>query len=192
VPHRGFKSLPFRKTMNDSNYYFNDKEKGTAFFVSQLSQGHKWARYVAKRLNDLDIACHVDDMEVAETVKERQKFHNEKDVIFTSMSGCLEVKSQSCEFTDDPSSWPYRRSIVDTALGWSRKTPKPLATVLVCIHNGSMLVIPSSTQDQWRIEEKYDRYRQITDNFLTIDARLLRPFDELADWLRVRQSKASA
>lgn len=178
--------------MKDNNYYFNDKEKGTAFFVSQLSQGHKWAKYVAKKLNELDVACYVNDMEVADTVEGRQKFHNEKDVIFTRMSGCLEVKSQSCEFTDDPDSWPYRRSIVDTALGWSRKVPKPLATVLVCIHNGSMLVIPSSTQNQWVVEQKYDRYRQITDNFLTIDRSLLRPFSELSDWLLVRQSKAVA
>lgn len=178
--------------MKDSNYYFNDKEKGTAFFVAQLSQGHKWAQYVATTLTDLEIPCYVNDMEVADTVEGRQKFHNEKDVVFTKMSGCLEVKSQSCKFTNDPNSWPYKRSIVDTALGWSRKNPRPLATILVCIHNGSMLVIPSSTESQWIVEEKYDRYRQITDNFLTVDPSLLRPFDELADWLLKRQNRFAA
>jgi len=174
--------------MKDSNYYFNDKEKGTAFFVSQLSQGHKWARYVAKKLSDLDIPCYINNMEVADTVEGRRKFYNEKDVVFTKMSGCLEVKSQSCKFTNDPSSWPYKRSIVDTALGWSRKNPRPLATVLVCIHNGAMLVIPSSTESQWIVEEKYDKYRQITDNFLTVHPSLLRPFDDLVNWLKNRQA----
>lgn len=175
--------------MEDSNYYFGDKEKGTQFFVSQLSQGHKWAKYIASKLGDQGIDCFVDEMKVAETVSERRNFHNEKDVVFTKMSGCLEVKSQSCIFTSDPASWPYKKTIVDTALGWSRKSPRPLATVLVSIHTGEALVVPASTEGKWVREKKYDRYRKIHDTFLMADPSLLKPFSELVEWLKARQDK---
>jgi hypothetical protein len=173
--------------MKDSDFY--SSPEGAKYFVSQLSQGHKWTRYIADKLNDKGILCRVEDMKVAQTVEERKDFYNEQDIIFTGMSGCLEVKSQSIKFTQDPSTFPYKTGIVDTALGWSRKNPKPLATVLVCIHNGEALVVPTSTQDTWVKQRKYDRFRKINDTFLMVDSSLLKTFDDLADWLLARQSQ---
>lgn len=175
--------------MATSDYYFNDPVKGTEFFTSQLRQGHKWTTHVSDILNSNDIKCRVDKMRVAQTVEERKQFHNEQDVILTAMPGCIEVKSQSCHFTSDPNSWPYRKTIVDTALGWSRKSPKPLAVVLVCIHTGDKLVIPASTEHTWVPEERYDRYRHITDTFLLAERSVLRPFSEFVEWLQNRQQR---
>jgi len=128
-------------------------------------------------------------MRVAETVEERSEFYDEKDLTFTLMPGYLEVKSQSRHFTDDPQSWPLPSTIVDTVLGWERKDPRPLATVLVSIHTGGAIVIPSSTEHLWKKQVKYDTQRKINDTFFIAHKSLLRPFHELADWLVERQNR---
>ncbi len=175
--------------MGESDFY--NSPEGAKFFAAQLSQGHKWTSFIADKLNSSGVDCRVDDMRIAQTIEERKEFHNEQDIIFTSMNGCLEVKSQSVRFTDEPSSFPYKRCIVDTKLGWSRKSPRPLATVLVCIHTSQAIVVPSSTEHLWVPEQKYDRFRKINDIFLMADINLLKKFDELVDWLTDRQDKST-
>jgi hypothetical protein len=172
-----------------SAYYFNDKEKGTAFFTAQLKQGHKWTNHIAGIFQENNIECYVDKMHVAKTVDERKKFHNEKDIVFTKMPGCIETKSQSRHFTEDPKSFPFKKTIVDTELGWSRKNPKPLAVVLVSIQTGNSLVIPRSTEGSWWTENIYDNFRKISDTFLCADIKVLRPLDELIEFLQKRQHK---
>ncbi len=174
---------------DEKHYYFNDKEKGTSFFVKQVEQGHEWTKYIAEIFNDNGVKCRVDKIEIAKTVGQRKKFHNEQDIILTKMPGCIETKSQSRYFTDDPKSWPFRKTIVDTKLGWSRKSPKPLAVVLVSIQSGKSLVIPRSTEDQWWEEKLYDNFRKINDIFLCADINVLRPLDELIEFLLRRQHK---
>ena len=159
-----------------------------SLFFKELETGHSWAEYVAEKLNELDVACYASKMEKRKNLADRKRFTNEKDVILTRMSGCIEVKSRRLSFNDSPSSYPMESAFVDTVAGWSKKNPRPLAVCVVSQLTGSILVIPVSTQEKWGRISKFDRVRKIDETWLTADKGLLRSFKDLASWLKARQS----
>ena len=115
-------------------------------FVRELAIGHKWSEYVAAVLNNSGIKCEATPMRIAQSEEERLSFATEKDVVFTEMTGHIEVKSRRLSFSDDPNSYPKDTAFVDTEFGWNLKNPLPLAVVLVSQETSSLLVDRKSTR----------------------------------------------
>ena len=152
--------------------------------------GGKWAQEVAKRLNGLGVLCYANEVQIARTQEERDymtKF--EKDIEFNLMSGCLEVKSQSQNFTSNPKEFSRPSIIVDTLSGWYAKETKPLATVLISQVSKEILVVPTSTEPNWYSFTGYDKYRKIEETWLCCPKEHIRPFSELVYWLLARQER---
>lgn len=152
-------------------------------FRSEAINGHKYARYVAERLQKCQIDCVVPDLTFADTKDDIANYRNEQDVILTSRTGCIEVKSRRLIFRNDPASYPHRTAFVDTVSGWDSKDPKPLAVVLVSQQTRGLLVIPVSTQDSWTKVRSFDRVRSINETWYQVDRNFLRTFNELVEWL---------
>jgi len=169
---------------NTKNWMENEN-----LFVQQLKIGNKWTEYVASKLREKRIDAYATELEVREKVEDRHRFTNEQDILFNNMPGCVEVKSRKIKFFDDPMSYPMQTAFVDTVLGWNKKSPKPLAVVLVSQITKSMLVVPVSTENKWGTSTHFDKVRKITETSHTVDKGLLKTFDEFSEWLINRQSK---
>jgi hypothetical protein len=159
-----------------------------ALFTSELSSGHQWMLHVASHLRDCGVLAVPGKYVVRDSVNDRYKFANEKDITFETMDGVIEVKSRRLSFGAEPNDYPKESAFVDTASGWKRKSPKPLAVVLVSQNTGKMLVIPTSTSDKWQTFTSIDKVRNIKETWLTIDKNLLKPMDQLVSWLLLRQN----
>ena len=162
-------------------------EDNDKLFHEELTTGHQWATYVAGLLQDRQIRCHVNPIQFRDTYEDRQRFQNEQDILLDAMPGAIEVKSRRLTFGSRPESYPFDTALVDTQTGWNRKSPKPLAVVLVSQTTREPLVVPVSTSKMWGRKSTYDKVRQINDTWLTIDRDLLRTFDEFVEWLTSRQ-----
>lgn len=157
-------------------------------FFKELATGNKWAKFVANHLNSVGVSCYTPEGKVRTSIAEIASFsENEKDIVFTDMSGHLEVKSRNLSFGDSMESYPYETAFVDTLDGWKKKKETPLAVVLVSQKTSSMLVIPVSTEPHWGSESKYDRVRGIFETWLTVKKEYLKPMNELIDWLKTRK-----
>ena len=164
------------------NWMENEK-----LFVQQLRIGNKWTEYVAKKLREQNIRAFATELEIRNGVDDRHRFTNEQDILFETMSGCVEVKSRKIKFGKDPLSYPMQTAFVDTVIGWKKKSPKPLAVVLVSQITKEMLVVPVSTESTWGTSTHFDKIRQITETSYTVDKSLLKTFSEFSDWLFKRQ-----
>ncbi len=146
-------------------------------FQQQLTIGHKWTTLVAERLNNCGIEAEVTAMDYVDEEAEMGDYADEQDV--TLITGhCVEVKSRNLEFGADPKSFPYTTAFVDTVGGWAKKINTPIAVVFASQITGEMLVVMTDTFDQWGSVKKFDRVRGYSDNFHTVQRRLLLPFDE--------------
>ena len=164
-----------------------DWEHNDELFFNELTTGHRWAEYVAEKLRHRKIPCHVKPVDFRKSLDDRDRFENEQDVILESVRGCLEVKSRRLRFGSEPVTYPYSTAFVDTVSGWNKKSPRPLAVVLVSQLTKNMLVVPVSTQDRWTTSRSLDRVRNIQETWYTVKKTDLRSFDDLIDWLSVRQ-----
>lgn len=163
-----------------------------ALFTSELSNGHQWMLRVASHLRHCGVLAVPGKYAVRDSVNDRHKFANEKDITFETMSGVIEVKSRRLAFGNKQNDYPKESAFVDTASGWTKKSPKPLAVVLISQITGKMLVIPTSTSDKWGTFTSVDKVRNIKETWLTIDKSLLKPMDELVSWLLLRQNLGSS
>lgn len=156
-------------------------------FFKELATGNKWAQFVASHLNSVGVPCYTPEGKVRSHISEISSFsENEKDIVFTDMSGHLEVKSRNLSFGDSVESYPYDSAFVDTLDGWNKKKEKPLAVVLVSQKTSSMLVVPVSSSGSWGSESKYDRVRGIFETWITVNREYLKPMSELVSWLKTR------
>ena len=152
-------------------------------FRREAVTGHKYATMVAEALQSHQIDCAVSDLTFAQTEAEISDYANEQDVVLTSRSGCIEVKSRRLAFRSDPETYTYRTAFVDTVKGWDSKNPKPLAVVLVSQRTKAMLVVPVSTQPTWTHTKSFDRVRRIHETWYEIDRSRLRTFNAFVEWL---------
>lgn len=115
---------------------------------ARMASGHSWNQRVGDYLREQGIACEVPDLQYATTEEEIARFSaEEKDIILWDGS-VLEVKSQSREFTSEPSQYPWDDFIVDT-IGYYLKRVKPIAYVFVSKPTGAMLVLNTNTEASW-------------------------------------------
>jgi hypothetical protein len=73
-------------------------------------------------------------------------------------------------------------------MGWDRKSPKPIAVILISQITGAKLVVPVSTQHKWKKNTAYDRIRKITETSYVVNKSELRTFSDLTTWLSSKQS----
>lgn len=156
-------------------------------FAEHAKIGQTWAEHVAQDLNKYGIDCKATPLEFAKSVADRARFENEQDIVLEK--GCLEVKSRRLKFTDDPESFPYPTAFVDTIFGWEKKSPFPLAVILVSQITEAKLVVPVSTYEKWGKQHSFDRIRKHSDVWYTVRKEYLRPYSDLKAWLNIRQQK---
>jgi len=155
-------------------------------FQREATIGQTYAEKVATELQKRKIPCYATELEFAKNEADRKRFENEQDVILTTQTGCIEVKSRRLAFRNDPTTYPYGTAFVDTVIGWDKKNPRPLAVVLVSQITDAMLVVPVSTQPKWTQHAAFDRVRQINENWYQVKRSDLKTFNELVFWLKDR------
>lgn len=158
-------------------------------FRSEASKGQHFAEYVALLLKNCDFNASATPLEFAATIKDRERFINEQDIIFDDRPGCIEVKSRDLTFTSQPASFPFNTALVDTQTGWDLKNPKPLAVVIVSQRNYNVLAIKPSTQPTWTIKQSFDRVREINESWYQVNRSSLVTFSNLCTWLRLRSKE---
>jgi hypothetical protein len=165
-----------------SDWFDND-----ALFFEELREGHRAAELVADALRERDLHVVVTPLEVRDRVEDRHDFADEHDLLVGARRPCrIDVKSRNLKFAG-PNDYPYATAFVDTVAGWRQKTHKPVAIVLVSKLTGGMAVIPRSSEEDWRSQPRFDRRRQIEDDFFLVDKRELTAFDALVEWLHGRE-----
>ena len=153
-------------------------------FREQLRAGHEYATFVADHLRAAGLTIAVTPMEWRATVEARHEFADEFDlVVGHTRRKIVDVKSRKIDFTG-PGDYPYPTAFVDTVSGWEAKVHRPAAIVLVSQQTNAMAVIPVSTKEQWTRKRRHDNVRNIDDEFFFVRRDLLRPIDDLVDWLR--------
>lgn len=162
-------------------------------YKEAMSYGHTYNEKVAHVLNGLGIDCYAPELSFAETREDVEQYTlHEKDVIFTRINGCIEVKSMNRDFTTDPATFPLSNIIVDTVSGYDKKLEKPLAYIIVSQITKDMIVVPVSTERFWFQDQKMDFQRGIYENFYFCPKGLAKPFSELVDYLRHLQESSAA
>lgn len=146
-------------------------------FIREATIGQKYAELVAARLR-----CHNIDAIASQfnfdPERDPADFADEQDVLLGD-GRCLEVKSRRLAFDCEPSTFPYKTALVDTAAGWRKKINKPVGVCVVSQHTDQMLFIPAETEPQWGTKKGWDRVRSIHENWLTVDRDLMVTFNQM-------------
>ena len=152
---------------------------------ARMASGHSWNQRVGDYLREQGIPCEVPDLQYATTEEEIARFSaEEKDIILWDGS-VLEVKSQSREFTSEPSQYPWDDFIVDT-IGYYLKLVKPIAYVFVSQPTGAMLALNTNTEASWWEQTKTDGRDGIPSKSLISSKANLRTMAALIAHLRGR------
>jgi hypothetical protein len=153
-------------------------------YVTAMTNGHTYNKYVAHVLQSFGITCVVPELEIAQTQNDIDRMTvNEKDLILPG-GQCLEIKSRNLQFTDNPASFPYHDLLVDTVTGYDAKAVKPLAYVFVSQKTKQMFTLPTRTYLAWQVQTKYDHERQQREKFYTAAKSLCLPLSALVTHLR--------
>ena len=72
---------------------------------------------------------------------------------------------------------------VDTVSGFEAKVVKPIAYVFVSHETAGMVCLSPKTKSSWQQVEAFDRKREITDRFYSVNKAKLQSFDSLVKWL---------
>lgn len=152
-------------------------------FRREATIGQKYAELVAARLRCHNINATATELTFAETEEQIKDYADEQDVVLDD-GRCVEVKSRSLEFYDDPKSFPYSTAFVDTVGGWKKKINKPVAVVFVSRVTDQMLVVMGCTDHEWGAIKKFDRIRKHYDNFHTVKKSGIISFREAAEIIK--------
>lgn len=156
---------------------WNDEDYRRAF-----ADGHARNRHVAGIIGGWGVWVECPDLSFARSFDEIAEFtRNEKDII--TRAGIIEVKGQRRLFTADVSEFPYATQIVDTVESWEGKSEKPIAYVMVCMQNLECVVISTKSQPRWRVERRFDRFKQRQFEFYVADRSCILSMDVLKNHL---------
>jgi hypothetical protein len=149
-----------------------------------MTEGHKYGRYIADKLELEGISCTVPDLYLVESMEEIPHMtQTEKDIIIDRTGDCLEVKSRNIEFTsiDD---FPWGNIIVDTVSGYKAKMQKPMAYVMVSQPTGCAFAVMSDTEQHWTTKRLNDKQRGHSDNFYVVTREHFVSFDYLVNAIK--------
>jgi hypothetical protein len=155
-----------------------------ALFVSQLRTGHAFAEYVAAQIRRHGLFARVTPIAIRNDIADRHRLADEHDLtIGRHREVRIDVKSRNLRFSN-VADYSYPTAFVDSVSGWTAKSTKPSAIVVVSQVTGAMLVVPRSTESLWIVRRRTDRLRCIDDEFFEVPTSLLRPFGEFVQWLK--------
>lgn len=155
--------------------------KDDAKFKSELIGGYDWELFVAWQMLLEGFSVQVSKLKIRARVEDRHKFAQQKDL---KVNGWIyEIKSRNEKFTC-PIDYPYGTAFVETVKSWDAKIMKPVATLLVSRETKVILAVPLSSRFAWKVEEKYDRTREINETFYASPKRFLWDFNYLVQHIR--------
>jgi len=156
-----------------------------ALFIAERTAGHEFELAVADALLRLGFAVQCKPPMHRADISKVALYADQQDILAGTWARPLwiEVKSRKLKFTDDPATFPYDTTMVDTLSGWQAKPAHPVAVVLISQATGAKLVVPVSTATQWGVEKQYDHTRGIMDRFLCAPRDVLRTWQEFTEWL---------
>jgi len=145
-------------------------------YLRMLADGLSWQEVVRDRLIADGIPCKTDTKIYA---------HAPKDDGDLDVGGhWVEVKSLGASFTS-PSDWPFREVFIDTVEAWDIKKRERLAIINISKPTGGMVVIPvGSSRPYWYVTRKYDKQREMEDDFYAVAPEHLRTYIAFLSYLR--------
>ena len=158
----------------------NWSENDTLFF-KELKEGHQWQYLPAVFFQLHGLLVEVPELRVRDSIQEACKWKDSVDLIVNGR--LIEVKSRNEHFTSS-ASFPYHTILVDTVSGYKAKETKPLAYVMISRPTGAMLTLKATSSKGWLIETKYDRIREIHDEFFVSDRANLQTLDCLVAFIK--------
>lgn len=151
----------------------------------QMELGWEWQRYVADFFKGRGFVVDLPEFSWRESAAQIINYSDTRDL--TVAGHRVEVKSRALSFTDDPSTFPHDRAIVDTVSSYEAYKIKPIAYVFVSQTTKSMLWTPASDRDsvRWRVDTLRDSVRKIVDKFYQVRRDELRPIVDLVELLSI-------
>lgn len=145
-------------------------------FLRDLARGLPYQEIVCRRLNADGIPC------VTDLTLDKGKVADECDL--DCCGYLIEVKSLAIAFSG-PLDWPLDEAFIDTVSTWDRKVRPRLAIINISQATGATFVIPiASTRQHWYVSSKYDKARQMDDDFYAVSRAHLTTYANLVRYLR--------
>ena len=174
--------------MHQQCKHFMRVEKVPFDYHAAFREGGRYAEVVAARLQADGVRCYAPAIQIAQTQEERDFMTMyETDIEFDWMETGLEVKSSSRIFSDLVDEYPYETLFVDTVSGFDSKVVKPIAYVFVSQTTSGMVCLSPKTKSTWMQVEAFDRKREITDRFYSVNKAKLQSYGSLVEWLIQKQ-----
>jgi hypothetical protein len=139
----------------------------------ETEKGWKWQRFVADFFEASGFEVDLPPYTWRKSVEDIKDYSDSRDMTVAGQR--IEVKSRNLLFNSIAMTFPYERALVDTVRSYEHYKAKPIAYVFVSQMTGAMLatVGRAEASSMWKVEEKYDAVRKITDKFYTVDRRQL-------------------
>ena len=150
-------------------------------FLSELKSGFDWQSLPALFFKLHGLNVEMPSLRVRSSIKEAHNWLDETDLIVNGHS--IEIKSRNENFTT-PRSFPYPTIFVDTVSGYNAKKKKPTAYIMISRPTGSMLCIRADNSSGWTTERRFDRVREIWDDFYLAPKERLQALDTLLKFIR--------
>lgn len=160
-----------------------------AEFVANLKSGKAWEEIVAERFCEVGFDAKAAPLRIRPGVAARRRFADNGDVLVTmpDFTWRFEVKSRKVAFGDEPESYPYDEVFVINVRPWHRKLKKPPAIILISQETGAALVVPSSSEPEWRERKISNRAQGVSQDIYMVSRLHLKRWAGLLDWMRTFQ-----
>lgn len=150
----------------------------------QMEAGRLHEEAVAMRLRLEGLPAAIEPFEWRASIEDADRFKDQVDIRVGRFR--IEVKSRNIPFKG-VEDFPYDTVLVTTLSSWEHCAPPSRPHAFVCVSAtpaGGVICLSSRTHWQWKVVERYDSVRGITDRFLEAPRELWREFDVLVDQLR--------
>lgn len=139
----------------------------------ETEKGWKWQRFVANFFEAQGLTVDLPPYTWRKSVEDIKDYSDSRDMTVAGQR--IEVKSRNLLFNSIAMTFPFERAFVDTVRSYDHYKVKPIAYIFVSQLTGAMLATVGKevASYTWKVEEKYNAVRQITDKFYTVDRRQL-------------------
>lgn len=153
-------------------------------FRLRLEVGLEWERRVASFLESIGQKCTLDQ---SQDKPDDYDWKKESWDIVLEDGSVVEVKSRSGKYPFTcPDDFPFDDILIDPIMKYDSKRIKPLVYIFISQKTGAMVWLPTDTDEHWTtkiVRDPYSGYRYRT---YSAPRSLLRPIEELADFLNSR------